>query len=528
MSYYGNQRLIESRAEVTVTVSQGYIESTSGLNVTEQKSAAVGSRKAEIQYLRGFAAVAVVLTHLTLGDERFGVYGVSVFFAISGYLMSTLARSDDPWRFLSHRIVRIYPTFFLMVGFAFLLKIAVDTPFSFDLLGLSLMPVGGRSNSLGGIEWTLVFEITYYTLLFFLMLFKRQRSLDAIAAVWLAVILGATFLLPSVSEALQFPLNLLLVPANVAFAGGLLVPALLARGYLPAVSAVLIVPFVFAYGLFDLDTNRCLSGLAATCLVGWAAQAKVGREASPIRPLLTLGEWSYALYLCHVPVIRAVNAVWPDWLAPWGAAWLGLAASLVAASIFGPIDVALYRKGRQWVDHAPPRRTRLTISVFVLAFLGVTTYGSVTSVLDTIQNRNVRNTLNQLGRPALRSPEAATARVAELGIGLASSFRGAFERIDHVADGRAVLRGWAFDGQDLSDAIMVRAFCRGRGIPVERVSRRLRPDVAETLGRQDLATRRFGFTLLVQESGCSKGSQVFVVAFDRLGHAGVLPGLVEW
>jgi hypothetical protein len=76
--------------------------------------------------------------------------------------------------------------------------------------------------------------------------------------------------------------------------------------------------------------------------------------------------------------------------------------------------------------------------------------------------------------------------------------------------------------------MVVRAFLRAPAIPVERVSRRLRPDVAETLDRQDLATRRFGFTLLVQESGCSKGSQVFVIAFDRLGHAGVLPGLVEW
>ena len=49
-------------------------------------------------------------------NDCFGLIGVAVFFAISGLLMADLIQRTDPWRFLAHRVVRIYPIYLLAVS----------------------------------------------------------------------------------------------------------------------------------------------------------------------------------------------------------------------------------------------------------------------------------------------------------------------------------------------------------------------------------------------------------------------------
>ena len=89
-----------------------------------------GRRNRNLQWLRAFAALSVVLYHasvyldrfvgddrfLRLFDGRFGLLGVAIFFAISGYLMAEILPRTDPWSFLTHRIVRIYPIFLIVLG----------------------------------------------------------------------------------------------------------------------------------------------------------------------------------------------------------------------------------------------------------------------------------------------------------------------------------------------------------------------------------------------------------------------------
>jgi exopolysaccharide production protein ExoZ len=482
------------------------------------------ARNATIQYLRAAAATAVLLHHASIADGRFGVYGVSLFFAISGYLMSGLIRSTDPWRFLSHRILRIYPIFFLMVGFSFILSRLLGGPFTFDLLAMTLAPVGFRSYALGGIEWTLVFEITYYTALFLLAWAKLQRHLEGIAIAWIGAIVGMPLLFGP-QEGLYLPVHLLLLaPANQAFAGGLLLPALISRGYFPRASVLIILPIVLIYDLVDLETNRLLSGVAAVCLVGWAAQTTARPFHSAKNPFLLLGDWSYALYLCHVPIIQTVVRLWPASMEELNPAWFAVGAAFLTVLLFGPLDMALYRKLRGWADVAQPRTTRVAMSAFVAAFLALSVYGSVTHVFDEIQNRRIRSTLGQLGPSALSSPNAANARIAATQLALPSSFQGAFERVDPLQDGRVVLRGWAFSGDNPSEDIKVRAFCGGREFGIERYQRRMRTDIARSLGREDVAGRRFGFALFAPRQGCPTGSRAFVIAFDEAGRAAVLPG----
>lgn len=134
------------------------------------------SRNLAVQGLRGVAAVAVALFHarswFPVGagawpfDERFGVLGVAVFFAISGMLMAGIMPRTEPWRFLSHRVVRIYPLYLVLVASWAVVAPALGAQrVGFHLLSLTLAPVGSRPYYLGP-EWTLVYECSYYVVLF--------------------------------------------------------------------------------------------------------------------------------------------------------------------------------------------------------------------------------------------------------------------------------------------------------------------------------------------------------------------------
>jgi peptidoglycan/LPS O-acetylase OafA/YrhL len=511
-----------------VSIIQASLRSASDLSVRPDAGAGVVARSARIQYLRGFAAFGVVLAHSSFTFERFGVYGVALFFAISGYLMSGLVRSDDPWRFLSHRVLRIYPTYVLMVGLALAMSRITSVPASFDLLGFSLLPAGLRTFTLGGVEWTLVFEISYYTLLFLLALAGLQRHIEAMALVWAALVLGWLALAPGVSQQSQLPIHLLLLAsANFAFAGGLLVPSLIARGLLPRASALLAIPLILAYDWFGLGANRILAGFAAVCLVGWAVQAKAQRPTILTRPLLALGDWSYALYLCHATIILTVTSLWPESLRGVPPEPFAVGTALLATLILGPLDVALYRVLRRASDAARPLTRRLSLVPFVVLFVVVAAYGAVTSIRDGLQNKRINETLAQIGGTALAHAEAARAKLGELPAALPQPVQGALEAMDRLSDGRIVLRGWVLT-EDSPDDISFRAFCAGRPVTLERIRRRLRQDLVESLGRPDLAKSRIGFSLVAPPPSCRPGTPIFTIAFDRDGRAAVLPGTLRF
>ena len=81
-----------------------------------------GSTILVIQYLRGVAAVMVVIYHTTMMTAvapmfpfHFGKSGVDLFFVISGFVMwtTTADRQRDPRSFWRARISRIVPLYWL-------------------------------------------------------------------------------------------------------------------------------------------------------------------------------------------------------------------------------------------------------------------------------------------------------------------------------------------------------------------------------------------------------------------------------
>jgi len=129
-----------------------------------------------------------------------GAVGVDVFFVISGLVifLSTENKQLPPWRFLLYRLLRIVPAYwFYTVLMALLVVFArpvlpdqsVDAPHV--LMSLLFIP----TENPGGygvyptlnVGWTLNYEMLFYVLFAWALLFRRQWRLLVVAALLFAV-----------------------------------------------------------------------------------------------------------------------------------------------------------------------------------------------------------------------------------------------------------------------------------------------------------------------------------------------------
>ncbi|MEU8268228.1 acyltransferase [Sphaerisporangium sp. NPDC049002] len=142
------------------------------------------SRLRVLDLLRFCAALAVVLFHY--GDTRawgtpnafpalsavtmFGVYGVRLFFMISGFVILMSAWGRSPGQFVSSRIARLYPAYWASVialgGLAVAGLVTDHRPTLSELLAnLTMLQHGLRVRDLEIVYWTLWQELVFYALI---------------------------------------------------------------------------------------------------------------------------------------------------------------------------------------------------------------------------------------------------------------------------------------------------------------------------------------------------------------------------
>src|SRR5258708_19793041 len=300
-------------------------------------------------------------------DCRFGLIGVAVCFAISGLLMADLIQRTDPWRFLAHRIVRIYPTLLLAVSVSVpIIGFLGIRKFGPHVFSLMLVPVGHRTYYLG-VEWTLVFECTYYVGLFLIALIGWRRHLNGIALVWIAVILAAPLFIGWSDNVFYSFYSFWLSRANGGFAGGVLVPWIVSRIRIPLGTGLLALGLLMVAVPANPMVARWAAGAAATLLVLDAVRIKMPQLT--MLGLPKLGDWSYALYLCHVPCILTVYRFWPS-SSGAGVAWFSaIATALIVSAVFGVLDVRMYRHLKNAVDTADEVHRRRMVNIYAGAFV---------------------------------------------------------------------------------------------------------------------------------------------------------------
>jgi exopolysaccharide production protein ExoZ len=376
-------------------------------SVIEQGQPRQATKVDAIQYTRAVAALLVVFYHQTVylariaGDSslhdlvggRPGLYGVMAFFVLSGYLMADIAPKYRPASFIVHRVIRIYPTYWLCVllgTFFFSWLWFVTRPnadfvpniqhmlfgngVSRDLLRLTLAPVVFPDFPLG-IEWTLLYETTFYVIIFAVSMTGQLRFLPHLAVAWLSLIVW-TMWFHSAGEAGYTTPSIATLPffgINAGFIFGVL-SAKLRRRIPPALAIMAGLMLLALVEFFPtrLAMIQAAAGLAAL-IVGLMALERGGRL--PRLPLLRrLGDWSYAMYLVHVPVILATGKLLggsPTWLI----LTVGLFGVLLVSAVVGQLDLATYYRLKTVLDRAPSAvRTGLAVA-FLTVFLAAALSG---------------------------------------------------------------------------------------------------------------------------------------------------------
>jgi exopolysaccharide production protein ExoZ len=272
-----------------------------------------------IQYLRGLAALGVVLFHASQragGAFGAGAAGVDVFFVISGFIMWTVSarRATGPGDFLLRRAGRIAPLYWTVT----LLVVALD------LLRPSLFPnmrltAGHVAQSLlflphrdpAGVVapvivpgWTLNYEAFFYVVFALTLLLRPGRR-----ALILTAALGGLCLIGLFLPHGRWPaVDTYADPLVLEFAAGVWLAKAAAAGRLGrepaalgAIAAGLLILTVVA--LTDADARGWARlaywGLPAVLIV-WGALSLEGSGRMPaLAPLKGLGDASYSLYLAH-------------------------------------------------------------------------------------------------------------------------------------------------------------------------------------------------------------------------------------
>lgn len=344
----------------------------------------VKHRNVNIQWMRGLAALSVAIYHIShyiafqfddarfadIFDGKFGLIGVAIFFAISGALMADLLHRTPPTLFLAHRLVRIYPLFILtFVIVAFLRTGELDA----DVRAMSLALVGTRVVFELNIEWTLVLEVFFYVVLFLLAAATGSRLVVPFAIAWLVAIGLASIVDPVQMGSTLSPtlLQAFFLPGNTAFAGGLLIPAILRRWRVQPIWAVVALGLGAVTMSVDLAYGRILGSLAAILLVAmvYGISTEPPKRGSFGWAAERLGDYSYALYLVHVPVTYLVLANVQTTPAVLWAVCVG--AALAVSVPLGLLDIGLYRRLRKHVDGANARRLATVIWLYVAAYIAV-------------------------------------------------------------------------------------------------------------------------------------------------------------
>lgn len=301
-----------------------------------------GSFRTDINGLRAYAVLGVMLFHFGVPGFSGGFIGVDVFFVISGYLMTRIAIEEADrrkgldwtwlWRFYLARARRIVPA--LLVLCITLLAIGWLTLPTGDYKQLSshtLVALAFLSNLKFWSEagyfdvashdkwllhtWSLSVEWQFY-LLFPILLLILWRLFPNRRAVTIALLVGLAF---------SLSLSIYLTPGNPSAAFYLLPSRaweLLAGGIVYLIGPCwrlgdTLARSVEALG-FTLITGSALMISADTPWPGASALAPVlgsvlvltaARQASAWTrpaPLQALGNWSYSIYLWHWPLAVAL------------------------------------------------------------------------------------------------------------------------------------------------------------------------------------------------------------------------------
>jgi peptidoglycan/LPS O-acetylase OafA/YrhL len=322
---------------------------TPSFRTGRERKAVSAQRGFNIPSLDGIRALAVMIVfigHCDLGHIIPGGFGVTLFFFLSGYLITTLLRREYESRgsvslrnFYLRRIYRIFPPLYLVLGILIALKVAGFIPYEMSA-GAVLAQMAHLTNYylllFPSVEfapvvpytvpmWSLAVEEHFYLLfpLALLLLWRRlpsQRVALVLAATCVVVLVWRSFLVAVLDNPAHYTYH-----ATDTRIDSLLFGCIMALWLNPAMDpapawigprgwaavcalalAALLGSFLYRSPAFRESVRYTVQGIALFPLFYCA----VRYAGSPIfswlnlRPIRALGLISYTLYLSHFAAIQ--------------------------------------------------------------------------------------------------------------------------------------------------------------------------------------------------------------------------------
>jgi peptidoglycan/LPS O-acetylase OafA/YrhL len=342
--------------------------------------------------LRWWAAFFVFCHHMTqlaplpiFDFLKYGTSGVTFFFVLSGFVLTWSSRPGTKIStFYRRRFARIFPLYFLTLVAAIFVFYRFEPPagmswikpVSVTVLVLSGLLLQGWSNNptilYGGnpAGWTLSVEAFFYA--YFPFVWRATQKLKVAGGLILCVavvVAGGAYRLALFHYKADVPVLPQPVLHSVAFLFGIGLAIALRSGWKPRIPvwfAFLVtggglyllwysahhptqIPGAVTMGLCQKEVLTLLYGFLILAVA--ARDMRGGRSVLRSKPLVKLGQWSYAFYLVHATILYAIKE-YHGIAGPIGWSNLTWYAGVCALSIFA--SALLY----EFVEHPLERKLR--------------------------------------------------------------------------------------------------------------------------------------------------------------------------
>lgn len=310
-----------------------------------------------IQVYRGIAALMVAVFHFWIHMSHFfedefhfirkltkiGSYGVDFFFVLSGFIISYsyINKKISIKKYLANRYLRIYLPYIPLgiifaLGYTYLPNISLeDVEFSW-LATLTLLPVGNTSLV---VAWSLVHEIIFYFV--FIIAIINYKKYNIFLIIWsiFIIIFNITDFKTNI-YILDFIFYKVLHLYNFEFMMGYLCFLFIEKIknktisiFLAFISILLFLILYFNY--YNLLILKFLYSMFSFWLIIIAYQYN---EYSITKNnfFMKMGNYSYSLYLLHIPVQIVFFRVFPH-TNIWLTFFLGMLLTLICSYIYSQI-----------------------------------------------------------------------------------------------------------------------------------------------------------------------------------------------
>jgi peptidoglycan/LPS O-acetylase OafA/YrhL len=300
--------------------------------------------------------------------SRYGYLGVDLFFAISGFVIVWSAVGISPSAFLSSRISRLFPSFWvaLLLTSATVMIFGSQVPeLQLPLIDLSrvfanatMMPDLFGEKRIDDVYWTLEVELRFYFLVFLMLIFRQVHRIDGWLAAWVAVsVLGQIIELPWLVGYLA------LDPYGPLFICGCLIYLAAMSGWNTRRTVVFGASVLLALrhsleSRGGFITPNAVSDWIVPVVVFASIAAVVSASRVNLNPPLAriacaLGALTYPLYLTHAMIGRiSITYLEPRIGAVWALCVTTTTAFGIAKLLVYAVDVPARRPVRRLVDRA--------------------------------------------------------------------------------------------------------------------------------------------------------------------------------